>query len=243
MWAMLTYVFAVLGGAANATSSVLQRKANRQVSRRQNLSWRLIWSLLHKPVWFGGILAITAGFVLQAAAGDSGQLATVEPILVVELPMTLILASRVFGQRMSAREWVAAVAMTAGLAGLLYFLAPSAGRSGGLHWYAWVIAIGINLGVTAFVVGLAAKGPAGSRKSAGQTARRRRSLRRAALLGIAGGSSFGMTAALIKGMTQTLAGGLGGLLTSWQVYVMIAAVVVLARSPLLTDASHESRAG
>ena len=95
---MLSYVLAVLAAFGNATSSVLQRKANRDVPRSQNLSWRLIWSLLHQPVWFGGILAICIGFVLQATALGFGELATVEPILVLELPLTLILAARIFGQ-------------------------------------------------------------------------------------------------------------------------------------------------
>ena len=71
---MLTYVLAVLAACANATSSVLQRKANRQVPKRENLSLRLLWSLAHKPVWFGGILAVTAGFLLQATALGNGQL-------------------------------------------------------------------------------------------------------------------------------------------------------------------------
>ena len=102
---MLTYVLAVLAACANATSSVLQRKANRRAPRRENMSLRLIWSLAHEPVWFGGILAVTAGFLLQAAALGGGQLSVVEPILVLELPATLILASRVFETRMHRREW------------------------------------------------------------------------------------------------------------------------------------------
>ena len=116
---MLTYVLAVLAAGANAMSSVLQRKANRRAPRRENMSLRLIWSLAHEPVWFGGILAVTVGFLLQAAALGGGQLSVVEPILVLELPATLILASRVFGSRMHRREWGSAVIMTAGLAGML----------------------------------------------------------------------------------------------------------------------------
>ena len=114
---MLTYVLAVLAACANATSSVLQRKANRRVPQRDNLSPRLLASLAHEPIWFGGILAVTAGFLLQAAALGNGQLSVVEPILVLELPATLILASRVFGSRMHGRERGSAAAMTAGLAG------------------------------------------------------------------------------------------------------------------------------
>jgi hypothetical protein len=47
---MPSYLLAVLAACANATSSVLQRKANREIPRRQNLSWKLIRSVLHEPV-------------------------------------------------------------------------------------------------------------------------------------------------------------------------------------------------
>jgi len=145
---MLSYLLAVLAACANATSSVLQRKANRKVPRRLNLSWRLIRSLLHQPVWFGGIAAICVGFLLQATALGEGQLSMVEPILILELPLTLILASRVFGQRMRGREWGSAVAMTAGLGALLYLLQPSAGRSTSVRWYVWLIGLAAQPGMT-----------------------------------------------------------------------------------------------
>jgi protein-S-isoprenylcysteine O-methyltransferase Ste14 len=74
---MLTYLLAVLATCANATSSVLLRKANRKAPQRHNLSPKLIWSLAREPVWFGGILAIIAGFLLQASALGSGELAVV----------------------------------------------------------------------------------------------------------------------------------------------------------------------
>ncbi len=43
----MEYVLAVLAACANATSSVLQRKAGRRVPKRQNMSLRLVWSLAH----------------------------------------------------------------------------------------------------------------------------------------------------------------------------------------------------
>jgi len=215
---MLTYVLAVLAACANATSSVLQRKANRRAPRRENMSLRLIWSLAHEPVWFGGILAVTAGFLLQAAALGGGQLSVVEPILVLELPATLILASRVFETRMHRREWGSAVVMTAGLAGMLYFLSPSAGRPQGVRWYAWVIGVGINLGAVGALAMWGRRGPAGHGPANGQG-----SVRQAAVLAVAAGATFGLTAALIKGMTETFSQGLTVLLTSWELYGMIAA--------------------
>jgi drug/metabolite transporter (DMT)-like permease len=214
----LTYFFAVLAACANATASVLQRKANREISRKENLSWKLIRDLLHEPVWFGGVLAVIAGFLLQAAALGSGQLSVVEPILILELPATLLLGSRVFGSRLGLREWGPAVTMTAGLAGLLYFLSPSQGHSTGVHWYVWVLGAGANVGLIAALVVVGRRGPAGrGRGSAGSSARQ------AAVFGVAAGAGFGLTAALMKGMTTAFSHGIVALFTSWQLYGMIAA--------------------
>ncbi|HWG02276.1 MAG TPA: DMT family transporter [Trebonia sp.] len=217
----MTYLLAVLAACANATSSVLQRKAGRKVPQGQNLSPRLIWSLLHEPVWFGGILAVTAGFLLQAAALGNGQLSVVEPILVIELPLALLLATRVFHARLHRREWGSAAAMAAGLAAMLYSLSPSGGRPESVRWYGWVIGIGANLAVIAAMVAWGRRGPAGKGPRSGQS-----SARQAAVLAVGAGAGFGLTAALIKGMTSKFAQGWGALLTSWQVYGMIVAGVL-----------------
>lgn len=205
---MLAYLFAVLAACANATSSVMQRAANRRLPSERNLSVKLIWSLLHEPVWFCGVGALCAGFGLQVAALRFGPLTLVEPILVVELPLTLLVASRVFRHRLGRREWAVIVAMTAGLAGLLYSLSPR-GSGTAVTSYRWAGGIGANLALIAVGVWWARRYAAGER--------------RAALLGAAGGSAFGLTAALMKGMTREFADGAVAVLTGWQVYAMVAA--------------------
>jgi drug/metabolite transporter (DMT)-like permease len=209
---VLKYLLAVLAACANATSSVLQRKANREVPKKQNLSPRLIWSLAHQPTWFGGVLAITAGFLLQAAALGNGQLSVVEPILVLELPATLILASWVFRTRLGRREWACVLVMAAALASMLFTLSPSGGQTSGVRWYAWLTAIGVNLAGVGVLVALGRQGEGGTR--------------RAGLLGVAAGSMFGLTAALMKAMTGTFADGIGAVVTHWELYGMIACGVL-----------------
>jgi drug/metabolite transporter (DMT)-like permease len=222
---VLTYALAVLAACANALSSVLQRKANKRVPQRENMSPRQIWTLLHQPVWFGGILAITVGFLLQASALGTGDLAVVEPVLVLELPFTLILASRLFHQRLGLREWLASAAMTAGLAGLLYLLAPSAGGAPRLHWYGWLAGVGGNLALVGCLVLVARHGsihrgrPEHPGPPGGGSFR-------AALLAVAAGSTFGLTAALMKEVTRTFERGLGELFTDWPIYAMVAAGVL-----------------
>jgi drug/metabolite transporter (DMT)-like permease len=226
---VLTYVLAVLAACANALSSVLQRKANKRVPQRENMSLRQIWTLLHQPVWFGGILAITAGFLLQATALDHGQLSVVEPVLVLELPFTLILASRLFRQRLGPAGWLPAVVMTAGLAGLLFTLAPSAGEPPRLHWYGWLAGVGGNLALVGCLVLWARRGSlpgARDQGDPGEQDRQRGGSVRAALLAVAAGSTFGLTAALMKAMTRTLSGGIGHLLTDWPIYAMVASGVL-----------------
>ena len=228
---MLTYLLAVLSACANASSSVLQRKANKRVPQRDNMSLEQIRLLLHQPVWFGGIAAITGGFLLQAGALGTGDLAVVEPVLVLELPFTLVFASWLFHQRLGLREWLPTAAMTAGLAGLLYLLAPSAGGPPRLHWYGWLAGVGGNLLLAGVLVLWARRGTLrpGRSSAADQPGRDAGDgsggggSSKAALLAVAAGSTFGLTAALIKAMTQTLSHGIVDLFTSWPVYAMVAA--------------------
>lgn len=214
----MTYLLAVLAACANATSSVLQRKAGQGVSRDQNLSLRLIWSLLHEPVWFGGVLAVTVGFLLQATALGNGQLSVVEPILILELPATLLLATRVFHSRLHRREWGAVAAMAAGLAVMLFALSPTGGRPQDVRWYAWVIGIGVNLAFVGAMVAWGRRGPSGGGPRRGP----QNSALQAAVLAVGAGAAFGLTAALMKGMTSVFSRGMSTLLTSWQLYGMVA---------------------
>ncbi|HET6634898.1 MAG TPA: DMT family transporter [Streptomyces sp.] len=204
---MLSPFLAVLAAIANGLASVLQRKAARDQPVSENLSLRLMWHLLHRPAWFGGILSVIAGFLLQAVALGKGRISVVERVLVLELPATLLLAALIFRSRLTIREWGAAAAMTAGLAALLYALSPSGGSSADVPWQRWAVAAGLNVGLVVVGVVWATSVPAGAR--------------RAAILGATTGCAFGLTAALIKGMTVAAQNGLAALFTSWQLYAMI----------------------
>ncbi|POX51089.1 DMT family transporter [Streptomyces sp. Ru72] len=222
---MLSVLLAVLAAVANALASVLQRKAARDRPESESLSWRLVRHLLHRPVWFAGVLSVIAGFLLQAAALGNGQISVVQPMLVLELPATLLLASLVFRSRLGVREWGASVMMAAGLAGLLFSLSPSQGSAAHATAVRWAFASGVNVLLVAAMVVWARLADPGARK--------------AALLGVATGCGFGFTAALIKGMTEAFSHGIGALFTSWQLYAMI--VAGAGAMFLLQSAMHAGR--
>lgn len=154
----------------------------------------------------GGVLAVTAGFLLQAAALSFGALSVVEPILFIELPLTLLIASVAFAQRLRAGDWAAALAMTVGVAVLLYALSPTVHDDQVVSARGWWIGLPLSaMWIVVLVAGSRGHSPG----------------RGAALLGVAAGSAFGVTVALVKAMTTALnQGGVPRALVTWQTYAI-----------------------
>lgn len=199
-------IAALLAAIANASSSVLQRKANRDEPDELSMSPRLIVNLLHRPAWLGGIAAVIGGFLLQALALGSGQISLVEPVLVLELPLTLLLAARVFHRSLHRREWIEIAGMTIGLMALIFCLRPRGGDRTNVSTLQWVVGIGVIL---AIIVALVFSG------------RRSRGYGRAALYGTATGTSFGLTAVLVAVMSTAAAHDFTRIFTTWQTYAMV----------------------
>jgi drug/metabolite transporter (DMT)-like permease len=204
---IISYGVAVLAAASNAASNVLQRKANRDQPSELSLSPKLMVELVKDKAWLAGLVTVILSFVLTAVALSGGRLAAVQPIIVLELPMTLVGSALVFHAGLHRREWAASAAMTVGLVGLVFFLAPTGGRTS-VAWYVWLIGLGA---ASAIMVALVAIGR--SRSPAGK----------AAIFGVATGLAFGITAVLMKAMTARYSAGITGILTAWQTYLMIAA--------------------
>lgn len=204
---LIPAVLMLLAALSNAVSNVLQRKANSEEPPELSLSPRLIGELIHRRVWLAGVGAITVSFLLQAAALTHGDLSSVQPIVVLELPLTFVAARLFFRKGLGRRDWLAIVGITVGLAVLIAFMNPSGGRH---HVGAarWGVGLAVTVGATSAVVAVA---------------RLRHDASRALLLGCASGLTFGLTAALMKGMTGHLHHGLLSVLGAWQTYAMILA--------------------
>lgn len=203
------YILGFLAAVSNGAANVAQRSANRDEGTQEQFSLRLIARLVRRPVWLAGIGAVTLSFVLQALGLGFGTLAAVEPLLVLELPVTLIGARYLLHERLNRQAWAGIATMTLATIALIAFLGPTGGNPSDITWWVWLIAIAGNV---ALVVALFAM--------AGRTGNM---ARRSALLGTAAGASFGLAAALTKGMTQQYShGGLAGIFTSWELYMAFA---------------------
>ncbi|WP_327708138.1 DMT family transporter [Streptomyces sp. NBC_00464] len=208
---MISVLFAVLTALSNGAASVLQRRAASTAPDSQSMRLSLIGHLLRQKVWLAGIGLVIVAAVCQAVALATGPIAVVQPIFVIELPATLLMASFVMRVRLPRPVWFGVAAMTSGLALGMASAAPGGG-SATVHGAAWVPALILTGLFEAVLI-------AGALATRGNP--------RAALLGLAAACAYALTAALMKDAMARLdnGGGAAALFTSWQLYAMAAAGV------------------
>jgi drug/metabolite transporter (DMT)-like permease len=198
-------LLAIAASFCTATASLAQRQGAKSVQTTGGFDARLLLRLARQPVWLLGIVSMIGGFVFQLTALRYGPLALVQPILSLELLLVfgfLAFAGR-RRTRIKPRDWLGAVAMSAGLAVFLRLASASGGR---LHaaGSSWLLAGLVTLGVVLAAVAVAFR--MGNRPGA-------TSSRRAALLGSATGIAWGFVAAVIKELSSHLGAGLGAVFT------------------------------
>ncbi|AZQ40201.1 hypothetical protein EJ357_02115 [Streptomyces cyaneochromogenes] len=204
----LSVVFALCAALSNAVATVLQRKAALTVPRSQGFRAGLMLDLLRRPVWLAGILAVIAAAVCQALALATGPLTIVQPLFVLELPLTLIVASLLMHGQLAGTGWLAVAAVVAGLAIALAAASPTGNRTH-VPLDRWIPALAVCMGVVVLLALAALRRPEGRA--------------RAACLGAATAISYAATAALMKASTHILdEQGLVAFFSAWQTYAFAA---------------------
>jgi hypothetical protein len=170
------------------------------------------------------------GFGFQLTALRFGALALVQPIMSLEL--LLVFGYMAFAGRrrlrIRRRDWLAAAAMSAGVAAFLALASPSGGRPQA-PGSAWMLAGLVTLGIV--VVAVTTSFRRGSRTAASSS-------RRAAVLGAATGIAWGFVAAVIKELSSHLGAGPGAVFSTWSPYLLL-----VAGAAAMLLASHALAAG
>ena len=91
---MVSVLFALLTALFNGLASVLQRMAASTAPAAKTLHLSLFTYLFKHKVWLAGIGMVVVASVCQAIALATGPVALVQPIFIIELPFTLLVASR-----------------------------------------------------------------------------------------------------------------------------------------------------
>jgi len=98
-----------------ALGYVLQQRVAAHASKSTLLSYRLLWELMHKPVWWGGIGCMVVGQLLGGLALDMASVALVEPLLSTSLLFAFVIAAILSDQRVRWFEVVGALLVSAAL--------------------------------------------------------------------------------------------------------------------------------
>jgi drug/metabolite transporter (DMT)-like permease len=204
---LISYLLAAIAALGNAVANVTQRKASLQQPDADSFNARYLLGLVRDRTWIIGFGGMVVAFGFQAAALAVGQLSAVEPVITLEVPLTLLLASRVLGSRLRRQDWTSILVMTGGMIALIAALAPGPGQETAVNSGLYLVAGGGTVATIAALIALAI---------------RENTFWRTACMGAAAGTSFGLTATLMKAAIVELTDhGVAAMLTNWQVYAAI----------------------
>lgn len=206
---MKANTLALLAAFAFAFGNVLQQKGTLETPAEEG-DPRFLAQILRRPVWIAGAVCQGGGWVLQAAALDSGSLIVVQSLTTMSLVIALPLGIRFTGQQVTRRIWMGAVAIVVGIVLFLSVGSPSGGTStppASAWWSAGLVGV--------FLIAML-----------GRLGTRRRGAARALYFGSAAGVAFAMQSAVTKVFVGLVGQGFSAILSSWTTYVLVVTALV-----------------
>jgi drug/metabolite transporter (DMT)-like permease len=200
----ISIVFALISSLAFALSTVLQQRGTFQVPDISIRNPKSLLMLLTKPVWLVALGVMSVGWFFQALALDRGRVSVVQVFLTMTLVFVLPLGIWLTRQRVSAREWLAALVVVGGLSVFTAVGDPATGRDDASSG-AWLLATVVVAFVCAAVLFYSDGGSASLRASAN---------------GLVSGSTAGLLAVMSKPVLSELHTGLTAVLTDPKFYIV-----------------------
>jgi len=208
---MIAILFAALGSLCNASSAVVQRLANVSAPAEVSTGWRKALYLIRQPMWLIGLLFLVGTFAFTATALYFGEIAVVQPVLVIELIFMLGLRRFWLHDPIAMRTWGAAAITCVGLAGFLVAAHPQEGI-GLPSASGWIKAISGRLVIVLVLLVLSRSGSPS---------------RKAAVLGSSGAIVWSIDAGFMKAATAILSkDGWIHLLYHWPLYALVVTGII-----------------
>lgn len=208
----MVYVVGIAAAVALALGYVLQQRAAARAPMNEMLRFQLLWDLMHRRMWWGGIASMVVGQVLGGLALQLATVAVVEPLLSTSLLFAFAIAARIRHGRPGRHEVGGALLVSASLGVFLGVGDPHSTAEPSPSWTTVVTALVVVVAVVAVLVlvGL-----------------RRRLPVEAVLLATAAGLLYGLQDMLTRQslVENTRHGVVGMFLTPWPYLVLGSAVI------------------
>ncbi len=204
---LIAVLVAIVGAITFGASDVIEQRATHRVANRPPLDLRLFAELAANRLWLIGITVDISASAMQAVALHFGALALVQPILVLDLLFAVLISSAVSRRR---PDRIMGVGVLACVGGLALFLAVARPRSPAVSvGPAILLPLGVGVAATVALCLVAWR----------VSPRRFLPLATA----FACGAIFGVTAFLLKEITQTIGLGFNPPSQEWPLYAFIIA--------------------
>lgn len=214
--ATIAVALACCSALAYATSAALQRRETARTAEGPDHTGSglpFFGALLRRPWWWGGVAAMVTGAMIHVVALGFGPITLVQPIGVTSLILALPLDAWLERRRIHRAEWLGAVVLVVGLAGLFVLaehqpsrVPPNAGLVLGT-----IVGVLVVAAVVALISGRAPPVP--------------RAVVRAAVSGLCAGSTSG----LVRVTFRLIQDGR----SPWLIAAVLATVVVLPVASIL----------
>lgn len=203
---IIAVAVALAAAASFGTGVALQHRQVQQAPSATGAPLRLVAHLARRRLWLAGLALAAAAYGLQGLALAFGPLALVAPVVATDLLFALPLAARWGRRRMRGQDWAGCALVAAGVAIFLATSPPSPGHSDAPAT-GWVLAF-----AAVALICTAALAAGAFHRAA-----------RAALLALAAGVVFGLTAAVTLSLSRRLrASGLASIFGHWQPWALLA---------------------
>ncbi|MFL6141019.1 MAG: hypothetical protein ACJ72N_03975 [Labedaea sp.] len=187
----LAIVLAVLGAALSAGGVQLQAAGVRDESRGAGLTPRGLARLARNRRWLLGLVVLSLCAVLQILALALAPVTVVAPIVVLALPVSVVINTRMAGARLAAAALIAVVASTGGVA---VFVALVAGAANPVAFGGDALLQAVELvGLTVVLCGLIGYA--------------RRGMVRCLAFAAGTGAAYGLVSVLVRDVTYNLEKG------------------------------------
>lgn len=198
------------GGAILQSLAVKSEFSSSGPASENKLSFSQLLNQFTKPRWLLGLLCVFAGAALHIVALTLAPVAVVQPIGIMAVVWSVMLASRVHGHTIAAKLWLAVLITVLGVVGFTTLSALfTRGDKSGFHFTPVVAAFILACVICAFLTLLALKAPAWTK---------------AMLSSMVGAIFYGLASGMMK-LAMNLVQNHGFHILDWKVLVVIGLMI------------------